>query len=407
MSAARSRIAGARYPEWAARFRGRLERFLPDTPHFFAGNGSHVLFGRSLIYRWAALTPLVLAHEQKLWPHSPGLLRRIVRRSLLFHWENGAFDKERGKLRETFTPQGNPDLREMYIDNGHPYWCQQAFALYLIPEGDPFWTSQEESLPIERGDFQVRFEGARMLLAGTKHSGQVRWLQSQNAPRRNVRYRDKYIKFSYSSHFPFNILEEKDRCPWDQALVFRDRQTRAGVGRAGVRRGELIGEGVQTRWWAQLGEMVFEVTSRIRVYGEFEERTHHIVAPAGALKAGIEIVEGSYPLGLMEDEEYEQERSEGWQWIRSRRTGHLIVTWNICGYERMGVDASFEEGERENVNILSPRMAVNTLVMALPAERITVASLHYASPHPLDRKDIFRRADELTAAWKTSRPHDE
>jgi hypothetical protein len=235
----------------------------------------------------------------------------------------------------------------------------------------------------------------------------VRWLQSQNAPRRNVRYRDKYIKFSYSSHFPFNILEEKDCCPWDQALVFRDRQTRAGAGRAGVRRGELIEEGVQTEWWAQLGEMVFEVTSRIRVDGEFEERTHHIVAPAGALKAGIEIVEGSYPLGLMQDEEYEQERSEGWQWIRSRRTGHLLVTWSLSGYEKITLADSFAENGRRDVNIVSPRMAVNTLVTALPAERITVASLHYASPHPLDRKDIFRRADELTAAWKTGRRSDE
>ncbi|CAN5679737.1 hypothetical protein BH20ACI3_BH20ACI3_10990 [soil metagenome] len=110
-----NRIIGGRYPELSARFFLRLKLFLETAPHFFAANGGHVLFGRSLIYRWSVLMPLVEAYAQGLWPHSPGLLHAIVRRNLEFHWRLGAFDKERGKLRENFTPHGSHNIREMYI----------------------------------------------------------------------------------------------------------------------------------------------------------------------------------------------------------------------------------------------------------------------------------------------------
>ena len=80
-----NQIAGERYPQLARQFQQRLRLFLDKVPYFFGANGSHALYGRSLIYRWAVLTPLVQAYEQNLWPHSAGLLRRIVRGSLEFH----------------------------------------------------------------------------------------------------------------------------------------------------------------------------------------------------------------------------------------------------------------------------------------------------------------------------------
>ncbi len=397
-----NRIMGARYPEQSARFTKRLKLFLETAPYFFAADGGHVLFGRSLIYRWSVLMPLVEAYAQGMWPHSPGLLRAIVRRNLEFHWRLGAFDKERGKLRENFTPQGSTDIREQYIDNGHPYWCMQAFSLYLIPERDAFWTAREEALPVEQADYRIPFRGARMMLVGTKRSGHVRWLQSQNEPRKKVRYRDQYIKFAYSSHFPFNLLNQENRCPWDQTLVFRNIQTHACVGRGGIMRGELLEDGTRTEWWAQLGEMRFEVTSRIRVDGEFECRTHVVNAPVKAVGKGIEIVEGSYPLGLMSVEELKQERAAAWQLIRSPRTGHLIVSWNVAGYEKMDITTSFDEDSPRSVNAVYPQMAVNALRANVTATRIHLSSLHYASPLPLNKEEILRRGAQLAASWKAS-----
>ena len=42
----------------------------------------------------------------------------------------------------------------------------------------------------------------------------------------------------------------------------------------------------------------FDIASTVRFVGEFEHRAHEIVAPEGVEAGAYEIVEGSYPLGL-------------------------------------------------------------------------------------------------------------
>src|SRR5437667_8687442 len=286
------RMIGGRYPDWNEKFRARIKTFLEKTPYFFAANGSHPLMGRSLIYRWAVLSPLVLAYQEKLWPHSPGLLRRIVRGQLEYHWSLGCFDEQNGKLRESFSRDGTPVTREPYVDNGHPYWAMLGFTFLGLAKDDPFWTAKEELLPVEQGDFFIRFEGPKFLLAGTKETGEVRWLQSQNSAKRDA-YRDKYSKFVWSSHFGFSSRIDPEGVPHDQALVFRETATKKEATRAatGVIEGKLLADGVQTTWFAQLGEWKFTVTSTIRMQGDVETRRHRITAPAGAV-GKVEVFEG-------------------------------------------------------------------------------------------------------------------
>src|SRR3954452_12213298 len=197
-------LVGSRFPDWSKRFADRLRLYLETTPLFFGANGSHVLYGRSLIYRWAVLTPLVLAYWQKLWPHDEATLHRIVRGNLQFHRNNGAFDSSTGKLRETYSATGSLDIRESYIDGGHPYWAMQAFGMWLIPRTDAFWNAAGGVLPVEPADFRQPLESAGLLVNGVKTSGQVKLFQGRST-RTEVQYRDKYIKFVYSSHFPFDV----------------------------------------------------------------------------------------------------------------------------------------------------------------------------------------------------------
>ena len=100
-------LLGPRYPEWQKKFTERLARYLETAPYFFAGHGGHVLYGRSLIYRWGVLTPLVLAYQQKLWPHSPGLLRRIVQRNILWQADLGGFDAAGGQAARVLHAGGD------------------------------------------------------------------------------------------------------------------------------------------------------------------------------------------------------------------------------------------------------------------------------------------------------------
>jgi len=391
-----NRIIGKNYPDISARFSGRLKRFLEKAPYFFAENGSHILFGRSLSYRWAVLMPLVEAYVQGMWNHSPGLLRAIVRRNLEFHWNVGTFDKANGKLRETLTEHGSMAIREVYIDNGHPYWCMQAFSLYAIPPQDAFWTAREEPFPVERADFRVRLEKPQMLLVGTKNSGQVRLLEARNEPRRS-RYRDGYHKFSYSSHFPFNYNAREERSTWDQALVFRNPQTGLSSGRSGIKSGGLAADGIETEWWAQLADLRFDVKTRISINGEFEKRTHIITAPVSALNKSIEILEGSSVLGLMNGENYERTVKPKLQILRSPRSKLLIASWNIEGFEQLEATETFDKSIPLNVNVIYPRMVINTLRKQLTQERTMLVSLHYASPRPLKTSELLRQAIRLIA----------
>ena len=66
-----------------------------------------------------------------------------------------------------------------------------GFAFLGIPKDDPFWTENEEPLPVEKEDYALKFDGPKFLLSGAKRTGEVRWVMSQNAAKREP-YRDKY-----------------------------------------------------------------------------------------------------------------------------------------------------------------------------------------------------------------------
>ncbi len=343
-----SRIAGEMYPDWNAKLRSRAREFLGNTPYFFAADGAVPLFGRSLLYRWSVLSPLVLGYEQGIWPHSPGLLRRIMRKNLDWWWQMGAYDEKLGKLRERLSPEGTPEVTEGYIDNGHPYWAMLAFTFFSIPATDPLWTAPEEELPVEKADYAVKIAGPKMIVAGTKTSGQVRWLQALNTPRRDY-YRDKYNKFAWSSSFPFNVMQsDKKRAPWDQTLVLRDMATGGCACRIFPEEGELLDDGVRTTWSTRINGREVRVVSTIRLAGEFEHRSHLLSfrpAPAAEPEAAgqeiIEALEGSYPLGLAEEEEPERQQGPGWVAIRSARTRKLLVSWKVSGHEAIEVLQGF------------------------------------------------------------------
>jgi hypothetical protein len=125
--------------------------------------------------------------------------------------------------------------------------------------------------------------------------------------------------------------------------------------------------------------------------------------PADLSDADVEILEGSHALGLQEGELVEERHARSWQCIRSPRSGHCLLTWNLDGYGHLSVVESFEESRRTRVNIIYPRMAVNTLTGRVPG-RVRFASLHYASPRPLKLEAILRRGEELAAGWRARHP---
>jgi hypothetical protein len=280
-----------------------------------------------------------------------------------------------------------------------------AFTFFSIPATDALWTAPEEKLPVEKGDYVAKIAGPKMILAGTRASGQVRWLQALNTPRRDY-YRDKYNKFVWSSSFPFNVMHsDKQRAPWDQALVLRDAATRVYACRIFPEGGELLDDGVQTTWSTSINGWEVRLVSTIRLMGEFEHRSHRLSFPGAPVadphavrQEIVEVLEGSYPLGLAEAEEPEQEQGPGWVAIRSARSRKLLISWKGSGYEAIEVLQRFHPEAPSCVNLVHPRMAIISLSKKLvvgAVDAIRLTSLHYASPHPMGMDQIQRRAQEL------------
>ena len=381
-----SRIIGHRYEKWDTIFKGRVRQFLQKMPYFFAPDGSFPLFGRSLPYRWAIVSPMLLGYEMKLWPHSPGLLRKIVRTHIQWWWDIGAYDEQLGKLRESLTPHGTMAATDPYIDNGHPYWTMLSYTLFSIPKDDPFWTAPEEPLPVEKDDYVVRFEAPRMLLTGTKSSGQVKWLQARNVPKREP-YRDKYTKLVCSSHFPFNTMKEKDYAPWDQAVVFRDAEGKCAT-RLAVTDGKLLEDGVETTWTTKLGNKTVSVTTQVRLAEEFEFRKHTVQADPAAL-AGWQLVEGSHALPLADDETPHAVNGSSWIAIRNRQD-YAVASWRLRGHAASHLASGFDPQQQTRVNIIHPKSAV--IGHAGPLNALVFTSLYYASPKPRPMEALRKAA---------------
>lgn len=376
-------MAGAFYPQYQKRFSERLKNYLEIAPYFFSNHGGHVLYGRSLIYRWAAVTPLALAWRQGLWPHPPGLLRRIVERNILWQWDLGAFDAAAGKLRETYTRTGTRDICESYIDGGHPYWGMQAFAFWLIPDGDPFWTAPEEPLPVEKSDYAIAVPEAGLLVRGARISGQVT-LYNAKSTKSEPHYRDKYNKLAYNSHFPFAVNHQPGRPTPDNTLLLRDPATGECAGRGPVEESSVEAERVELVYEIRLKGVTARVRTEIRWRGDFELRSHFVAASGEGLEK-LEIVEGGAPyvdrpvdLNLAAMQQFYPEI-------------HLKV-WNLRGWK--GARTEEHDG-----SVWYGRHKVQ-LAWAPLAPKMSLVSLRYTSPRAVPKDKVEEEAQRFAALYR-------
>jgi len=342
-----------------------------------------VLYGRSLIYRWAALTPLVLAWRQGLWPHSPGLLRRIVERNILWQWDLGAFDPAAGKLRETYTRTGTRDICETYIDGGHPYWGMQAFAFWLIPDGDPFWTAPEEPLPVEKSDYAIAVPEAGLLVRGARVSGQVT-LYNAKSTKTEPHYRDKYNKLAYNSHFPFAVNHEPGRPALDNLVILRDPATGERACRGPVEESTVEAERVELVYEIRLKGVTARVRTEIRWRGDFEIRSHFVTASGEGLEK-LEILEGGAPyvdrpadLNLAAMQPFFPEV-------------HLKV-WNLRGWK--GARTEEQDG-----SVWYGKNKVQ-LAWAPLAPKMSLATLRYGSPKAVPKDKVEEEAQRFAALYR-------
>ncbi|MGQ0603656.1 MAG: DUF2264 domain-containing protein [Anaerolineales bacterium] len=330
-------IDGDRRPDHRQTVLDRARSFIAGFAHFFGANGSYPAWGRSLVYRFAALAAFATGHFLNIAPVDPGLLRRLSSGCLRYFYEHGLFDPEGHFVRQGY--HGDfPPAGESYISPGSPYWCSHGLFALTFDADDAFWTAPESPLPVERGDFELILPAPGFVLSGRQATGQVLLLNSRSGQEYDVaryNYTAKYGKFAYSTHFPFNVVAiQGSHAPDAMLALTRDgrafghrTRTREGLAAPGLiwcKFEELIDGEPQPMWVAVL------------LWRDLQIRLAHI-RPTFPVRA----FEAPGALGCERPAEIVR-RSEavaGWEYAEV--SGRALGIRRLLGYDSQRVSAPF------------------------------------------------------------------
>ncbi|UCH11236.1 MAG: DUF2264 domain-containing protein [Fidelibacterota bacterium] len=196
---------------WKSYITDCLVEYLGNFKLFFAANGAIPMWGRSWAYRPALTAPFLWGELLGVSPLSPGESRRLASGQMKYYLEHDYF-------QENMTPTmglvgENLELIEPYSQYGSPYWGSAAFLSLLLPPSHPFWTAEEEALPVEREDFSVSLPEIGLIVNGNHRTGEVQminhraWHQKEGS---QTKYAKKYTNFAYSSHFGIDLRRDEN-----------------------------------------------------------------------------------------------------------------------------------------------------------------------------------------------------
>jgi hypothetical protein len=190
--------AGAR--ERRARYRERLDRFLPQHLLFFGRNGSPILQGRSLSYRFAALAPLWLGQLVGSEAVPPGVVRHMAGRTLGYFLDAGVVDSD-GVLTSGWGAEFRPMIQP-YSGPTSPYWASKGFLGLLLPADSTSWTAGPSEPDHEHVDTIRAMSAPGFIVDRTGTDGVTRLLNhgSDNYPPLFGIDDPHYVRLAYSSH---------------------------------------------------------------------------------------------------------------------------------------------------------------------------------------------------------------
>ena len=128
-------------PEVAAILEKHNRKFIETWPRFFSRDGKQLMWGRSIIYRFAASAAFGAHFLTKEPVLEPGFARRIASGNIL-----------QFLLRDDLYVNGLPclgyygpfePLIQFYSCAASPFWLAKIFVALTLPEDSPFWLAQE------------------------------------------------------------------------------------------------------------------------------------------------------------------------------------------------------------------------------------------------------------------------
>ncbi len=150
----------------------RLDRYLLDARRLIGGDGSPLIQGRSLIYRFAAAAPFWAGALAEVPSTSPGALRHAAELIVGHFADRGAPDE-----RDLLTLGWHHEWRRLaqsYSGPGSPYWAAKGLLGIALPADHPVWTTPAEPLPVQTGDAVTAVRAPGWIVSATRSDGIVR-----------------------------------------------------------------------------------------------------------------------------------------------------------------------------------------------------------------------------------------
>lgn len=357
----------------------RIQLLMQELPYFFASNGAYNEFGRSLAYKFARLGAPLWAYKMGVWPHSVGMLRRLVGQHLRWYTDRGAIQKD-GTLRQSLTATGSPEICERYISTGATYWAMQAFAgLWSIPDDDSFWSTEEEPLPAEKENYTKIYPQPGWILKANQ--GEVQRFNAGSLKGVDA----KYAKFVYSTQHPFNVGLSNGFPAPDNMLSLTD----------GILRGQRtknIAFEVNTNWlrfrWEQtLNSYTHIIDTVIVIQDEQHIRAHKIILDS-KLDTSIGLIEGCSPLGYSAGQVPQILGRDSWR--SATVDNRWTAIFNVQGYDV----ATLWEGAT-NINSVYPYFVLPVLTASTVANGHELICLVQTGKPSID----FRLPEDISGQW--------
>jgi len=375
----------------------RVQQLMQHVPFFYGADGAYSHFGRSLSYKFARLGAPLLAQFHGLWPHPPGMLRRMVGQQLRWHFDRGVLRGD-NTLRQSLTSEGSVEIRETYGSTGTVYWAMQAFAgLWALADNDPFWTDDEVPLPVEQGDFVKILPEPGWVLSGSKSTGNVTRFSAKSS-----KMPAKYGKFHYSTLAPFNVglvdgapSPDGMLCLMDNGeLGHRDTTLLAKIGEPGW---------LRMRYEQAVNNRTHTIETVIVVDGDYHLRLHRIHLAPGS--TGVSAIEGAAPLGFPPGGLITSSQSGDPIRSQASHAGRVVSIQGHEGYDRAGYPSAWKNNETLN-SVYGKYVLPHLLVDHIHPEHTLVSTVELTmqpvSPVPADQAPpiAWNDDDSVTVSWR-------
>ncbi|WP_434739436.1 DUF2264 domain-containing protein [Micromonospora sp. SH-82] len=215
--------------------RANLDRFLRDAIALVGGDGSPLIQGRSLIYRFAAAAPFWVGVVAGVPSVDLGRLRRAATQTVRHFVTRGAPDADGLLTLGWHRPW--PRLAQHYSGPGSPYWASKGLLGIALPDDHPVWRVPEQPLPVEEHDAVRAVRAPGWLVSATRSDGIVRVVNhGTDHATEGTAVGDSplYTRLGYSTATSPVLDESGWVTPLDQSVTLVDDAGRA-THRAGMR----------------------------------------------------------------------------------------------------------------------------------------------------------------------------